>query len=274
MVHVAAGATVAVQVDAGVRVKSAAFVPAMETPVKVSAAVPLFVTVTAWALEEEPAAWLAKARLVGLKPIPGAMAVPVMFTICGLPAALSVTVNVAVRAAGVIDVGLKVMEIVQVAPMATVVPQVLAGARVKSVALAPPMTIPLVDAIVSGAVPVALLKVTLNGVEATPTSWPVVNATGLGVKTAAGDPAMAVPLRVIFCGLPKALSVTVSVAERPGGVSEAGVKVTLMVHDADAAKVVPQVLAGARVNSAELVPVTLRAIPVMVAAPVFVKVTV
>ena len=47
IVHVAAGATAPVQVDAGASLKSAAWVPAIVILVKVSDAVPVFMTVTA-----------------------------------------------------------------------------------------------------------------------------------------------------------------------------------------------------------------------------------
>ena len=54
--------------------------------------------------------------------IAGAMALPVTGTLCWLSAALSVMINVAARAGGVTQVGLKMTLMVQVAPMATVAP--------------------------------------------------------------------------------------------------------------------------------------------------------
>ena len=61
---------------------------------------------------------------MGEKLIPGAVVpVPVRATVCGLPAALSVTVMAPVRDPPA--VGLKITEIVQVADAATDAPQVL-----------------------------------------------------------------------------------------------------------------------------------------------------
>jgi hypothetical protein len=62
---------------------------------------------------------------------------PLNATVCGLPGALSVIVRAADRAPAA--VGLKVTLIVQVAPAATDVPQVLTA--VKSVLLAPAITL-------------------------------------------------------------------------------------------------------------------------------------
>ena len=83
-----------------------------------SAAEPEFVTVTTCAALEVLSTWLAKVRLPGAKLIDGAaVPVPVNAIVCGLPAALSVTVTVPVRAPA--TVGVKITVIAQVAPTAT-----------------------------------------------------------------------------------------------------------------------------------------------------------
>ena len=81
---------------------------------------------------------MPKFKLVGESVTAGAVPVPVAVSVCGLPAALSVMVSVALRAPAA--VGLKVTLKVQLAPAASVagsVPQVFVWA--KSPAFAPPM---------------------------------------------------------------------------------------------------------------------------------------
>jgi hypothetical protein len=80
-----------------------------------------------------PTTWLAKVRLVGEMLTAGAVPVPVRLTLCGLPAALSVRVIAAVRVP--LAAGVKVTLIVQLAPAATLDPQLLVWA--KSLALVP-----------------------------------------------------------------------------------------------------------------------------------------
>jgi hypothetical protein len=70
-----------------------------------------------------PTTWLAKVRLVGEMLTAGAVPVPVRLTVCGLPVALSVRVTAALR--DPLAVGLKVTLIVQLAPAATLDPQLL-----------------------------------------------------------------------------------------------------------------------------------------------------
>src|SRR5450432_1259936 len=64
-------------------------------------------------------------RLVGLRAAEGptAVPVPVRLAVCGLPAALSVTVTVPVRVPAAVGVKVTLME--QLAPAATELPQVL-----------------------------------------------------------------------------------------------------------------------------------------------------
>src|SRR2546427_444115 len=81
-----------------------------------------------------------KARLVGARSTAGWLPVLARDTDCGLPAASSVMVTVAVRALAA--VGVKVRLRTQLAPAASVAPlmQVVPEASAKSPALAPPST--------------------------------------------------------------------------------------------------------------------------------------
>jgi hypothetical protein len=89
-----------------------------------------------------------------------------------------------------------------------------------------------------------------------------------GVTPAKG--AVPVPARITVCGLPVALSVMVTEAERdPKAV---GVKATLIVQLPPAATGLPQVLFWAK--SPEFVPVTTRALTLKLAFPVLFTVTV
>src|SRR5215203_3447481 len=131
--------------------KSPAFAPVRPIELIVSAPVPEFVRVTLCAGLVVPISRLPKPRLVGEKVTagPGATPVPLSATACGLPGALSLIVTEAVRVPAA--VGLKVAEIVQLAPGASVLG--LSGQLLswtKSPALAPlrPMLV-----ITSGAVP-------------------------------------------------------------------------------------------------------------------------
>jgi len=130
---------------------SAAFAPVRPIELIVSAPVPEFVRVTLCAGLVVPISRLPKPRLVGEKVTagPGATPVPLSATACGLPGALSLIATEAVRVPAA--VGLKVAEIVQLAPGASVLG--LSGQLLswtKSPALAPlrPMLV-----ITSGAVP-------------------------------------------------------------------------------------------------------------------------
>src|SRR5512132_4471659 len=100
--------------------KSAAFVPAMPIELIVSAAVPVFVSVTLWGALEVPTGCWPKPRLVGDNVTAGAVAtpVPLSVTVWGLPGALSATLRLAARDPAA--VGVNVTEIVQLAPAASV----------------------------------------------------------------------------------------------------------------------------------------------------------
>ena len=90
-----------------------------------SAAVPELVRVMVCAELATPTVWLPKLRLVGAKVTPGTAAtpVPVRFTTCGLPGALSVIVIVPVCVP--VAVGVNVTLMVQFPLIATEAPQVL-----------------------------------------------------------------------------------------------------------------------------------------------------
>lgn len=121
--------------------------------------------------------------------------------------------------------------------------------------------------IVSGAPPV-LFSVIVDAALVVPTAW-VANTTDAGLRLAAGG-VVAVPDRLTACGLPAALSVTVMAADRaPAAV---GVKVTLIVHDAFTARLLPHVVV--RAKSPALVPVTVMLVIVSEPVPVLVSVTV
>ncbi len=78
---------------------------------------------------------MPKLRLVGERLTAGAVPVPLRPTVCGLPAALSLMLSVALRVP--VAVGVKVTLIEQLAPAATDVPQLLVWA--KSVGFVPPI---------------------------------------------------------------------------------------------------------------------------------------
>src|SRR3989441_12136223 len=133
------------------------------------------------------------------------MPVPARDTDCGLSAASSVMVTVAVRALAV--VGVKVRLRTQLAPAASVAPlmQVVPEASAKSPALAPPST-PV--AMLRGAVPLLVRVAVCTGLGVL-TRW-VPKVRLVGAKVTAG--AMPVPARDTDCGLSAASSAMVTVA--------------------------------------------------------------
>src|SRR3989449_32155 len=129
-----------VQVVPAAMAKSPGFKPARAMLVMLRVAVPLLVRVTVCTGLVVLRRWSPKARLVGAKVTAGAMPIPASDTDCGLLAASSVMVTVAVRAP--MAAGVKLMLIVQLAPGATEpapVGQVLPAAKAKSAACAPVM---------------------------------------------------------------------------------------------------------------------------------------
>src|SRR5436853_172177 len=193
----------------------------------VKAAVPVFVSVTVIGVLVVASGWLPKPRLVGANPTPGAVPFPLSVMICGLPPALSVSDSVPVRAPEA--VGVKVTLVRQCTRLnssdlvvAYAVVRVLEAA--KSLAAAN-------ELIVKAASPVCV-SVPLNL-----PSFPTRRSSDLPRLVGANPTPGAVPfpLSDIICGLPPASSASDSVPVRaPEAV---GVKVTLMVQVAPAAKV-------------------------------------
>jgi hypothetical protein len=112
-----------------------------------SAAVPEFVSVMVCATLVEPSVCEAKVRLVGESVTAGAataggVPVPLKATVCGESPALSVIVSVPVRLPAA--VGVKVTEMVHVAPVATLLSHVCGSAKSPDA---------LIDVIASAAVP-------------------------------------------------------------------------------------------------------------------------
>src|SRR5262245_21022195 len=102
--------------------KSPALAPASPMLEITSGARPEFVNVTLCAALVVPTSWLPKPRLVGDRLTAGVVPVPLSGTVCGLPTALSLMLTLAVRLPAA-D-GVKVTEIVQLAPTASVPGQV------------------------------------------------------------------------------------------------------------------------------------------------------
>jgi hypothetical protein len=94
--------------------------------VMVKALPPEFVRVMACALELEPTIWLVKVKAVVERPTPAPPPVPLRTTVWGLPDALSVIDRVPGRLPA--TVGVNVTLIVQLAPEATLEPQVFVWA--------------------------------------------------------------------------------------------------------------------------------------------------
>ena len=87
------------------------------------AALPVLLRVTVCAVLVISTAWFPKARLVGERLARAAVPVPERLTVCGLPLALSAMLTEAVRLP--LAAGVNVTLIVQLAPPATELPQVL-----------------------------------------------------------------------------------------------------------------------------------------------------
>jgi hypothetical protein len=275
MTHDALAATVAplVQVVPAATAKSAAFAPEIDgAAVMFRLAFPVFVTVTTCTVlvvvtSSPPAATVEGATLATGA---AATAVPVMPSVCGLPAALSVIDRVADRAPAAL--GVNVMLITHVAFGATAAPfvQVVPAAMAKSAALVPEIAAAAV--MFRLALPV-FLTVTACAALVVLTVW-LVKATAAGVTVATGA-AAPVPVRVNVCGLPAALSAMLSAADRDP--AALGVKVMLMTQAAVGATAAPfvHVVPAATAKSAALVPeIAAAAVMFRLAFPVFVTVTV
>jgi len=184
--------------------------------------------------------------------------VPVRDADCGEPAALSVTLRVAVKV--VADAGLNVTEMLQVEEAASDVPQMLVW--VKSAGLVPVIRMPVILSVALPAfervmfceeavVPTLVVgKVRVDGESET-------MGAGVGVP---------VPLRATVWMEVAALSVTLSDAVRVA--VESGVNVTAMAQDDREASVEPQVLA-VMAKSVGLAPAIMKPLILSVALPGF-----
>src|SRR5437016_6091171 len=185
--------------------------------------------------------------------------------ICGLPPALSVSDSVPVRAPEA--VGVEVTLMVQVPPAAKVAG--LVGQALAPVLVAAKSPEGANELIVKAAAPV-FVSVTVIGALVVASSW-LPKSRLVGANPTPG--AVLFPLGVMICGLPPALSVSDSVPVRaPEAV---GVKVTLMVQFAPAAKV-PALHDALPISVlvAAKSPEAANELIVKAAVPVFVSVTV
>lgn len=187
--------------------------------------------------------------------------VPFSVTVCGEPLALSATETVAVKL--VAEAGVKVTEMVQLAPAASVSPQVLVSA--KSLELVPAMEIPAIESV---ALPVFISVVDCAALVVPTTDEKATVAGENETPGAAG--AVPVPLSATVCGEPVALSAIESVAAKLA--AETGVKVTETAQLEPAASELPQVLVSAK--SVGLAPVMVMPVIESVAFPVFISVAV
>jgi hypothetical protein len=187
--HEASAATLVPQVL--VCEKELVFVPVMLTPVTESAVLLPLVTVTCFVGAATPGAVAVKARLV--EDSTTAFPVPLTATVCGEPGALSATPRSALSEPA--DLGAKVMAMVQLAPTATLAPQVLVW--LNELASVPVKLIPVNE---SAAVP-EFVRVIFGAVKDAPTHW-AENDIEFADKVTAGDGASPVPERVTVCGEP------------------------------------------------------------------------
>jgi hypothetical protein len=179
--------------------------------------------------------------------------------LCGEPLALSVMVTAAVSAP--VAAGVKWPWMVQLAPPATLVPQLFANTNEEASA---PVTAMLVMA--KGPVPV-LVSVTDCDALVTPTGSPAKDKLLADRDTAGG--VRPVPDSAMLCGEPLALSVMVTAAV--SAPVAAGVKWPWMVQFAPAATLVPQLFANT--NEEASAPVTAMLVMVKGPVPVLVSVT-
>jgi hypothetical protein len=239
--------------------KSMALGPVIAVLVMFNAALPALFRLTANGELVVSTGSFPKVRLVGDRLTMGGTPVPMRLTVCGLPLELSVRLTAAAR--DPLAVGLNVTLIEHLAPAATLDPQPLVCA--KSPGLAP---VSAMLEMLKAAVPV-FVSVTVWAALVEPTAWPA-KARLLGDTLAMG--AVPVPLRLTVCGLPLALSVNVTAAERvPLAV---GLNVTLIEHLAPAATLDPQPLVWAK--SPELAPVSAMLEMLNAAVPELVNVSV
>ena len=210
-----------------VAAKSLALAPVTLRLVMLKGAFPVLLRVTVWTPLAVPKVWAPKVRLEVLRLTAGPPPAPLRLTAWWPSEALSVIVSVAVRVP--VAVGVKVTLIVQLAPPATELPQLLVWA--KSPALVPAratlVTLKL-------ALPV-FVRVTGWAELLVPKGW--LAKVKVKVESAAAED-VPVPARLTIWGLLLALLVSVNAAVRVPAPD--GRKVTRIVHWAPAATVPPQ----------------------------------
>lgn len=187
--------------------------------------------------------------------------VPFKAMLCGDPAALSVTVMVAVAAPN--TVGAKCPWMVQFAPTARLVPQLLANTNSDALV---PVTAMLV--IVNAAVPLLVIVTVCEVLVKFNDTWPNDRLVAENVTGAVG--AKPVPVSAMFCGEVVALSVITMVAVFAP--ADVGAKWPWMVQLAPTARLGPQLLANT--NCEPLLPRTAMLVMVSAVVPLLVKVTV
>src|SRR5256884_222172 len=193
----------------------------------VKAAAPVFVSVTVIGALVVASSWLPKSRLVGANPTPGAVPFPLRVKICGLPPASSASEIGRASCRERVEISVVVVSLKKkAAKVAGLVGQALAPVLVAAKSLEAAN-----ELIVKAAAPV-FVSVTVIGALVVASSW-LPKSRLVGANPTPG--AVPFPLRENICGLPPASSASDSVPVRaPEAV---GVKVTLMVQFAPAAKV-------------------------------------
>jgi hypothetical protein len=206
-------------------------------PVKTSAPTPSLAIVNTFAALVESSSWPSNPNAEGLMPTVGLMPVPSTPTDAGLPAASCAILTLALFVP--VEVGVNVTLTVQVAPAASVAPQVvvranwLASVPVRVIALAPP------PVKTRSAVPV-LLMVTDCAVLVTVVRWlPKLRLVGLTPMIGV----VPVPLNATLFGLPAALCAMLTLALLAPVL--VGVNVTDTVQFAPTASDAPQVVVRA-----------------------------
>ena len=244
-----------------------ALVPPRAMELMVTLTVLVFLSVTACASLVVPTAVLGKAMEVGVSVRVGVVAatpVPVSATVCGVPVALSATDRLAFNVP--VAAGLNSTETVQLAPAARVEPQVVADFR-KELALVPVIVS---EVRVTEPVPVFFTVTVCAAVVDSSVVEAKVRLVGESETVKVGA-AVPVPVRVMVCGVPVALSaidrlaLSVPVA--------AGLNSTETVQLAPAARVELQVVADLR-KELTLVPAIVSEVRVTEPVPVFLIVTV
>ena len=245
-----------------VAANAAAPLPPSVMPVIVSAASPVFLSTAVCAALVVPVCAL-KLSVLGATDAAGAgalVAVPVSVAVCGDPAALSVTVTVALKVPVV--VGEKITRIRQLPPAASELPQVFVVTKL-------PAPVPESAMLVIAS---AALPVLESVIDCPALTLPdcVLKVSDVGERAATGAVgAVPVPVRATVCGDPVALSATESVAEKLA--AEAGLKITEIVQSAPTATELPQVFVS--LKSAAFVPVMLMPLIASAAEPILVSVT-